>query len=266
VNALSFVTIAWSVIAAAASLLGLLHFARWAMDRTARADLTFSIVAFAFVGVAITEIGTMQAGSPEAWGVWVRWCHLPLAIMIIGTVVFVRQYLGTGRAWLATAIIALRLLILAINFGSDPGMNFERIDTIDRIPFMGEVVTVVGESTTGRWQLLGTIASLLMAAFVLDAAISLWRRGGADNRRRAWVIGGGVFLFVAIAGIYVQAVLWGLARLPLLITPCFLPTLLAMAFELNRDSLRASRLARDFDEGRLRLELAADAADVGLCE
>jgi hypothetical protein len=39
-----------------------------------------------------------------------------------------------------------------------------------------------------------------------------------------------------------------------------------MAFELNRDSLRASRLARDFDEGRLRLELAEDAADVGLCE
>jgi two-component system sensor kinase FixL len=266
VNALSFVTIAWSMIAAAASLLGLLHFARWAMDPTARADLTFSIVALAFVGVAISEIGMMQAGSPEDWGLWVQWCHLPLAILIIATVIFVRQYLGTGRAWLAAVIIALRLVILAINFGSDPNFNFDRIDTIDRIPFFGEFVTVVGESTTGRWQLLGTIASLLLAVFVLDAAISLWRRGGADYRRRAVLIGGGVFLFVTVAGVYVQTVLWGVAQLPLLITPCFLLTLLAMAFELSRDSLRASRLARDFDQGRLRLELAADAADVGLCE
>ncbi len=265
-NALSFVTIAWSVIAAAASLLGLLHFARWAMDRSARADLTFSIVAFAFVGVAVTEIGTMQSGSPEEWGLWIKWCHLPLAILIIGTVVFVRQYLGTGRTWLAAAIILLRLLILAINFFSDPNINFERIDTIGRIPFMGELVTVVGESTTGRWQMLGTLASLLLAVFVLDAAISLWRRGGADDRRRAVVIGGGVFLFVTVAAIYVQSVVWGVAHLPLLITPCFLPTLLAMGFELSRDSLRASRLARDFDQGRLRLEHAADAADVGLCE
>ena len=263
---LSFVTVVWSMIATGALLLGLMHLARWSMDRSARVDLTFSVVALAFVGVAIAEVGTMHAHTPDAWGLWVKWCHVPLAVMVIGTIVFVRQYLGTGRAWLATLIIGMRLLILAINLAVYPNVNFERIDSIAHIEFLGEYVSVVGEAVTGRWQFLGTVASLLLAVFVLDAAISHWRRGGREERRQAVVIGGGVFFFVTLAGFYVQLVIWGVASLPLLITPCFAPTLLTMAYELSRDTLRAGRLARELEESRRRLELAASAADLGLWE
>ncbi len=266
VTEISYVTITWSIITTAALLLGLMHLARWSMDRQARADLTFSVVALSFVAVAITELGTMHAVSPETWGQWVKWCHLPLAIMVIGTVAFVQQYLDTGRAWLAALVIGLRLLIFAINFVSDPNINFDRIDSLERIRFLGEYVSVVGEAVTGRWQLLGTVASVLLAVYVLDAAVGLWRQGGAGARRRALVIGGGVFFFVSVAATYVQLVIWGILSLPLLITPCFVLTLLAMAFELSRDSLHASKLALDLEESRRRLELAADAADVGLCE
>jgi two-component system sensor kinase FixL len=266
VHDFSYVTVVWTVIAAAAGLLGFTHAARWSLDRTARTDLTFAILAFAFVGVAITEIGTMQATTPEAWGRWVKWCHLPLAVLVISIVFFVRQVLGTGRIWLMALLIAMRVLILAINFGSDPNINFDRIDSIDYVAFLGEPVTVVGEAATGRWQALGSIASALLAAFVLDATVTLWRRGGADNRRRALVVGGGLLFFVTVAAVYVQLVIWGVMQLPLLITPCFALTLLAMAYELSRDALRASRLARELDQSHRRLEMAVESARFGLCE
>jgi len=182
---LSSVTVVWSVISAAAFLLGLMHFSRWVVDRSSRVDVTFSLVAFAFVAVAIAELHTMYARSPAEWGALVKVTHLPLAALIVGTVVFVRQYLGTGRSWLAGLVIMLRVLILAINAGADVNFNFERIDTLARIEFLGETISTVGEAVTGRWQFLATVSNLLLVAFILDATISLWKRGGAEDRRRA---------------------------------------------------------------------------------
>src|SRR5262245_19385659 len=245
IDSLSHVTVFWSMIAAGAMLLGIVHACRWFLDREARVDLTFAVVAFCFTGVAFAEIGGMHAGTPEAWGEWLRWCHLPLFGLIVGTVLFVDQYLGTGRRWLLWTIIGLRALILVLNFSIAPNFNFSAIDSIERIRFMGEAVTVVDEAVTSRLQFLGLIASAMLAIYVLDAAIRLWNRGGAENRRRAIVIGGGVFFFVLLAGAYAQAVIWQVVELPILVTPPFLIPLLAMSFELGRDSLRASRLARD---------------------
>jgi signal transduction histidine kinase len=266
VTAPTLVIFVWSVIAAAAFLLGLMHLSRAVIERSLGSDLTFAAISMAFVGVATTELQQMLADSPEAWGAWVRWNHLPLAVLIIGTVVFVRQYLGAGRAWLAWSVIILRLVILVINFASDPNINFERIDSVRRLSFLGEDVTVVGDAVTGRWQPLGTLATLLLVVFVLDAAISTWRRGNAEARRRAVVIGGGLLTFVAVASSYVQLVIWGLVSLPLLITPSFTIAMLAIAYELSRDSLHASRNALELERSRVRLELAAEAADLGLCE
>jgi PAS domain S-box-containing protein len=266
IDALSYVTVVWSMIAAGALLLGIVHTARWVLDREARVDLTFAVVAFCFTGVAFTEIGGMHAGTPEAWGAWLRWCHLPLYGLVVGTVLFIDQYLGTGRRWLLWSIIGLRTLILVLNFSIPPNFNFAAIDSIERIPFMGEPVTVVDEAVTSRLQFLGLVASALLAFYVLDTAISRWNRGDEESRRRAAVIGGGVFFFVLLAGAYAQAVIWQVVELPILVTPPFLIPLLAMSFELGRDSLRASRLARDLRESERRLELAAGAAELGLWE
>ena len=262
---LSSVTVVWSVISAAAFLLGLMQFSRWAADRQSSVDLTFSIVAFAFVAVAVAELHTMYAQSPVEWAALVKFIHLPLAVLIVGTVIFVRQYLRAGRVWLAGLVIILRILILAINAGADVNVNFERVDSLARIEFLGETISTVGESVTGRWQFLAALSNLLLIAFILDATISLWRRGGKESRRRAWVIGGGVLVFVGLAATNTQLVIFGVWNAPFLIAPCFTVTLLAMAYELSRDSLLASRLARDLDESRQRLELTAESADLGLC-
>jgi len=265
-DALSHVTVLWSMIAAGALLLGVVHACRWFLDREARVDLTFALVAFCFAGVAYTEIGGMHAGTPEAWGEWLRWCHLPLCGLIIGTVLFVHLYLGTARRWLMWSIIGLRTVILVLNFSVPPNFNFAAVNSIERVRFLGEAVTVVDEAVTSRLQFIGLVASALLAAYVLDAAITLWRRGGAEDRRRAAMIGGGVFSFVLLAAIYAQLVIWQFVEMPFLVTPPFLIPLLAMSFELGRDSLRASRLARDLRDSERRLELAAGAAELGLWE
>lgn len=263
---LSHVTVVWSVIASAAGLLGLLHLVRGVMDRESNVDPIFSLTAFCFVGVAYTELQSMHARTPEEWAFWVRWCYLPVTGMIVSLVLFVRNYLGTGRAWLANLLIGLRLAILGINFVHDPLIAFDHVDSLAQIPFLGDSVSVVGTAQTSSWQWLGSLATLLLAVYVLDAAATLWRRGGREERRRAAVIGGAIVLYAGLGGVYVQLVIWRVTTLPLLITPTFAMLLLAMAYELSRDLLRATRLARELQHSQHRLELAADAADLGLWE
>lgn len=265
--ALSLVTVAWSMIAAGALLLGLVHGLRWTIDRKARADLAFAVVAFSFVGVTIGEVGSMHARDAAEWGEWVRWIHLPLFTLVLGTAAFVHYQLGTGRGWLLWAYVAMRSVILVINFTTPhPNVNFDAIESIERVRFLGEDVSVVGESVAGRWQFLGVLSSFFLVAYVLDAAIACWRRGDADRRRDALLIGGSLFLMLLVASLYTQLVIYGVVKLPFLITPSFMLPVLAMSLVLGYDMLRASRLARELHESQLRLELAAGSANFGLWE
>ncbi len=266
-SALSLVTVVWSMIAAVTLLLGFVYAARWLIDREARADLAFTIVAISFVGVSVTELGGMYARDAAEWGVWLRWYHLPLYGLVVGTVAFIDIHLGAGRRWLLWAVVGLRTVILLINlFTPNPNFNFDAIHSMERVPFFGETVSIVGDSEPGRWQFLGTLASLLLVAYVLDASIAAWRRGDADRRRAAILVGGSVFLMTLSASIYAQLVIYDVLQLPFLITIAFLPPLMAMSFELGYDMLRASRLARQLYDSQRRLELAAGSADIGLWE
>ena len=253
-------------MAGATLLLGAVHLVLWNANRRFHAGLVFAVTALAFVGVAATELWGMHASTPHGWAMAVKWCHLPLYVLYVGIIAFVRLHLGTGRVWLGWSLVGLRSYILAANFLSETNFNFERVDSIERIRFLGDTVTVVGDAVVSEWQFLGLASSVMLAVYVLDASITLWRRGDADERRRAAVIGGGILVFAASATIYVQGVIFGVAKLPLLIAPTFLAPLLSMTLELGRDLVRASALAREVIEGKLRLELAATAAELGLGE
>lgn len=261
---MSYVTLLWSTAAAAALLLGIVHACAWALDRRSWGNLAFALVAFAVAAIVPTELGMMYARTPEEWAWWVRWCHLPIYFATIGVVLFVRLYFGTGRWWLAWTIIAIRTLILVMNFATEPNFNFERVDSIDLIPFMGETVAVVGDAVTGSWQWIASACGLLFPLFVLDASIALWRRADRDARRRAAIVGGSLFGFVAVSILLTQLMIWGVVRVPVMIALPFVLTLCAMAFELSRDIFRAPRLARELGESERRLELAASAGGLGL--
>lgn len=260
---MSYVTIVWSIAGAAALLLGIVHALVWVHDRQAHANLTFTLVAVSLVGIAAAELGMMYSQTPEEWGSWVRGCHVPIFFLFVGIVLFVRFYLGAGRPWLMWTIIAARGAILLLNFALFPNFSFQHIASIDRVRLLGEQVTVVGDATAGAWQWLATATCVMCILFIADASLTLWRRGTPDERRKAIVVGGSTIAFTIIAVAYAQLVIWGIERLPMLITPAFSGMFAVMAFELSRDMFHARRLARGLLESETNLELAANAAQLG---
>ena len=260
---MSLVTILWTAAASAALLLSIVHLTVWAFGRKQHASLALAAAAVALVGVTFTELGMMQAGSPAEWGRWVYWLHFPMCFLLISVALFVRLYFNAGRLWLLWTIILGRGAILIANLALQPNFNFESISTIRRISFLGEQVTVLDVGVTSGWQWLATLSVVLLVVYVADAAWSVWRRNGQDDRRKAVVVGGGTLLFVTIASFFTQLVIWRELQMPALIAAPYLILVLAMAVELGWDTLLASALARSLQESETRLELAANAGQLG---
>jgi two-component system, LuxR family, sensor kinase FixL len=261
---LSFVTVIWSVVAACALLLALMYGFVWLMDRRERTSLAFSLFALSVVGIVVVELGMMRAESAREWGEWVRWIHPPSFLLVVSLLAFVRLFFGAGRTWLMWTVIGLRAYILVANFAAETNFNFEHIDSIGRIPFLGEQVTVVAAATTGRWQWVATLSQLLWLAYMADAAITLWRSGTPDSRRRAITIGSATLASMLCVFLYTQFTIWQVVHLPALISPPFLILFGAMAIEMSRDTLRAKRLTRELRRSEERLEFSAAAAGIGL--
>lgn len=261
---MSYITIIWSVVAACSLLLALIYGMVWIMDRQARASLAFACMALAIIGSVVVEIGMMHATTPETWGEWVRWSQVPIFVRVAATVAFIRLYFGLGRTWLMGLIIGLRLAIMLVGFAVDPNFVFDRIDSIEQIVFLGETVTVLGDAVPADWQWVATFTSLLFLIFVIDASVQLWRTGTSDARRKSIVIGGATFISAALGTVYTQLMIWEEIQAPVMLSPPYLIMLGAMTFELSRDTLRASRLARELRDSEARLDMAASAAGLGL--
>ncbi len=262
---MSTVTIIWSTIAACSLLLAFMYGVVWALDRKSWSSLVFSLDAVALVATAIIELQMMSADSPESWGMWVRWIQIPIFLRSACVAVFIRLFFGTGRRWLMWTIIGMRLFILVTGFLVDPNFNFSRIDSIEHIAFLGDEITVVGVAEARNLQWIATLELFLMLVYVADAAIQLWRRGGADARRKALVIGGAAFGTNLLESLYSQLMILMGLHLPALLSPPYLLMLAAMTVEMSRDTLRAARLARELRASEARLALAVNAAGMALC-
>src|SRR5262245_17610697 len=231
---MSYVTMLWALVAASALVLGFVNVLVWACDRGTYANLAFAGVACGLIGISVVELEMMRALSAAEWGSWVRWFQVPNFVVIVGTAVFVRLYFGTGRLWLMWTLIASRAAILLIGFAVDPNFNFDRIESIARIAFLGEAVSIVGQAVPAPRQAFATLATLLALAFIVDASVSLWRQGTADARRRALVVGGGIALFFVAATLNTQLVIWRVLIVPTLTAQPFFIARVAMAYDTIR--------------------------------
>src|SRR5688500_20159605 len=92
-----------------------------------------------------------SARTPEEFGLYMRWTHVPLFVTIVGVVCFVHVYLGTGRAWLAWAVIGVRSVILVVNFSVWPNINYARIDTVTHYPLLGGESVAVAAGVISPW-------------------------------------------------------------------------------------------------------------------
>src|SRR5947208_15654254 len=237
---MSWVTVIWSAGDGACLTLALMHIVVWWKDRTARANLAFSVMAIAVVIFAAFELALMRAQTPEQFGEIVRWLHVPVWVMIVSLVGFVRLYLRAGRRWLAWTVVAVRTLSLILNFSFWPNINYRQITALRHISFLGEPVSVA-TGVPNPWMLVAQLSLLLLGIFVVDATITAWRRG---DRRQALVVGGGILFFVALGTAEGVAIGWGLISMPVTVSLFYQCLVAAMAYELSYEVLRAAQTTR----------------------
>lgn len=193
---MSWVTVIWSMTASACLTLAAIYFMVWCQRRTVWASLLFSLTSAAVAVYAVFELSMMRAETPAQFATALRWLHVPVWVLILSFVGFVRLHLRAGRPWLAWTICALRTLALLLNFLVGQNLNYREVTSLRHIPFLGESVS----SGVGVWNpcvLVGQLGLLLLLVFVADAAITVWRRG---DRRQA-LAACGSFLFFALAAL-----------------------------------------------------------------
>ena len=98
---MSWVTIIWAMTASACLTLALVHVLVWWRRPNARANLLSALSAVATAVYGGCELWMMRAETPGAFGMAVRWTHVPAWVLIVSLVGFVRVYLRAGRLWLA---------------------------------------------------------------------------------------------------------------------------------------------------------------------
>ena len=261
----SAVTVVWSAVAASCLTVAAVH-ALIGLRQGRRANVLFAVNALSIATVAAFELALMRTTTTSDYGSILRWMHVALFALVASFVLFVRAFFRAGKPWLAGLAVASRGIALIVNFLHPPNLNFVEITGLRRVPILGEDVSVaIGQ--VSRWTRLGEVASLLLLLFLLDAAITVWKRG---ERQRAAVVGGSMVLFVLGAAGPTAFVHWGMAAIPYTISIAYLGIVAAMGYELTSDVLRASALSRELastesalQETDRRLALAADAASLG---
>src|SRR5947207_6730413 len=258
---MSWITVFWSINLGACLTLAAFYCAVWCKQRQTWAHLLFSCSAVAAAAISAFELGMMNAQTVEQYQTLVRWVHVPVWVLTLSFVAFVRLYLRAGRRWLAWSIYGLRTLVLILNFISTPNINFRVITGLRHFSWWGEIVSVpVG--VPNPWRLLSNLSLLLLLIFSVDATITVWRRG---DRQRALVVGGSMIIGTIVA-CHVPLVIWGVIDAPFFLSFAYSGIVLAMGYELSKDMLRTAQIAQQLERSEKRLNLAADSANLGMWE
>src|SRR6266542_479903 len=257
---MSWITVAWSMNAAACLTLAGIYFVVWCKQRENSVHLLFSCIAMAAAAIAAFELRLIYVNTPEAYGVILRWRQVPVWMLVVSLVGFTRIYLRAGRSWLAWAACGMKTLVLILHFVFTPNLHYREITALRQLSWGGEMASIP-LGTANPWSLLSQITSLLLLVFFIDATITAWRRG---ERQRALFVGGSIIFFGTIVAAQVALVVWGVVSVPFFSSFAYLGIVAALGYELSHDLIRAARLARELELSEKRLTLTADSAGVGL--
>ncbi len=254
---MNWVEIIWTMMATASLTLGFVHLLVWFEQRSRYASLAFFVITTSVAAFSASELSMMEAPTPAAYASALRWAHVPICMIALSIIVFVHFHFGTGRRWLAYAAAAFRFLTLFLNFATGENINFEEVTALEHVPLWGGVAAVpVGSPSL--WQIVTQIGNLVLVAFVVDASITLWRRGDPVARRRAALVGGSIVLFIiGVTGLAIF-ILAGAVRAPTVLTPGFLVIVLAMAYELSWEVIAAAQLAAKLHTSEINLRASEE--------
>ena len=122
--------IIWSMNAAVCLTLAAFYCLVWCKQRENWVYLVFSSSAVAAAAIAVLELAMLRTQTAEQYEGLVRWIHLPVWVLIVSFVSFVRLCLRAGRPWLAWSICGLRTLVLISNFVFEPNLDFREITSL----------------------------------------------------------------------------------------------------------------------------------------
>ena len=262
---MDWVTIVWATIAGSGLTLALLSVMVWAGRRQCWPHFWFALASLSVVAISAAEYLTMHAASPASYLSAQRWGHVPVFLYLVSLLWFTHTYLDAGVRWLAWLIVALRGLVLWINFAGAGSVNFTEITELVPYEMFGQIVQVpVG--VQNPWSPFASLTAMLAALFILHAAGTAWRRNGYRDRRRAIAIGVGLPVCITMAGTLAALMHAGVLRIPYFISPAFMLVILVMAFELSRELIHSAQSSDELRHNQARLKFAADAAQVGFWE
>ena len=265
---MSLITIVWSVLIGACVAMALPQVLIWIWQRRI-VRLFFVILTAGVIALLSNELALMRSSSVEQFARVLQWRQLPLFVMFVAIIGFVRLYFGTGRLWLGITACGVRLACLVINFALPPNLYFREITILRPVYLLGDTVSgPVG--VVSPWSHLTELSSLFLLAFVVDASISLWQQGKPEARRRALIIGGSITSYeVLAAGLGMLVHLRSMSALAYFVSLPFVAVVAAMAFELSYDLFAALHISQKLQlseaslrESEKRFRIVADSAPV----
>ena len=129
------------------------------------------------------ELALVRAQTTVQYGVIVRWAQLPVWVLVVALVVFVRLYLRAGRPWLAWTACCVRTLALILNFLSIPNLSYREITSLRQLSWWGGETVSAPVGVTNPWILVAQLSSLLLIVFFTDPPNCLRR---ARKRACRW--------------------------------------------------------------------------------
>jgi len=246
--------------ASACLTLALIYALIWWRQRDAWANLLFALAALGTAAAAWFDLALLRAGSLAEMASVIRWSHLATWVIILTLAGFVRLYLGAGRDWLLWTVCGLRTVALLLNFLTGQNLNYLEISSVSHIPFLGESVSTIGEGVANPWMVVGQLGLWGLVIFVVDAAVTVWRRG---DRRMAAIVGGSIVFFLAAGTVQTTLIVWGHLQWPPTSSLFYLGIIVAMGYEVSGEALRAVQLANDLRASEQQIKLAAEAANLG---
>jgi signal transduction histidine kinase len=237
------VTVLWSLATGVALTLAAGCLCLWLMDRPNRASLMLCILSVAIAASAYDELRMFHSEAVVEYGEWLRWHHVTGFFFLIGETLFVYFYLRKARLWLAAMFIVMRLTVLIVNFLVEPNFNFSHIASLRRISFLGEQVSTIGSAVPrAGWQQLAAASMALFIVYLADSVVRQWRIGGKAEKRRALVIGLGMFVPQFYNTVYSQMQIFGVIHGVLLSNfPMYVGMQSVLAYELGRDFFISKR-------------------------
>ena len=255
------------MIASACLTLAGIQLLVWCKTRDAWPNLLFSLTAVSTAAFAFCELRMMRASTPAEFASTLKWGQVPVWLLVVSLVGFVRVLLKAGRPSLAWMVCGLRTFALVVDFSVGQNLNYREITRLRHIPFLGESVQIA-EGVPNPWMLVGQLSLMVLVIFVADASATAWRRG---DRQKAITVGGSIVFFTLVSTGQSVLVFWGIVQAPIVASMSFMGLVAVMGYELSREAIRAPQLDRELQvseaalhENEERMRLAVEGANFGI--